>query len=240
MLYVLYGDNTQLARSKLRGIIDSQTKKNPDASHFRLTTENFDEGKLEEFLGSNGLFQNKYIIVLDNLLLEEKFAKIILPRLEEIEESENIFIVLESTLKKDILGKLEKKSAKTQKFELAKKAGSEKKEFNVFALTDALGARDKKKLWVLYESALLSGLDPEEIHRVLFWQVKAMLGARTSRNALEAGLNPFVYSKTSKYARNFGETELQTLSRSLIDIYHQARRGQRDFEVAMERWVLAI
>ena len=240
MLYVLYGDNFSEARNKLRGIVDSQKEKNPDASHFRLTTQEFDEGKLEEFLGSSGLFQNKYIIVLDGLLSDEENTKIILDRLSEIAESENIFVVIEPSLKKELLSKLEKKSAKVQKFELAKKGGVEKKAFNVFALTDALGARDKKKLWVLYESALLSGLDPEEIHRVFFWQVKSMLGASVSGNALDAGLNPFVYKKTSSYARNFKDGELVALSRSLIDIYHNARRGIADFDIAMERWVLGL
>lgn len=240
MMYLLYGDNTDLARSKLRGIIDSQTKKTPDAVHFRLTTENFSEEKLEELLGSGGLFQNAYIVVLDNLFQDEKAADAILVKLSEIEESQNIFIVLETNLTKAILTKLEKKSAKTQTFALSTKLEKKKPEFSVFTLSDALGARDKKKLWTLFIGAKQAGVSSEEIHPILLWQIKAMLGAVGGSSALEAGLNPFVYTKAKSFSKNFRKDELGTLSRSLIDMYHEVRRGLIDFDIALERWILSL
>jgi DNA polymerase III delta subunit len=240
MIYLLYGDNFTQARAKLREIIESQLKRNPDASYFKLNDETWDEGKLEEFIGGQGLFQNKYIVVLDGLLEEEDSEKVVLGKIKEIETSANIFIIIEKNLTKDIVGKIEKRAEKVQKFESSKKIVSEKKEFNVFTLTDALGARDKKKLWVLYEKGVLSGVDPEEMHRLFFWQVKAMLGAASSESAMSAGLNPFVHKKSLGFAKNFKKDELVNLSRKLITLYHEARRGAVDFDVALERWVLEI
>ena len=240
MIYLLYGDNFTQARAKLREIIESQLKKNPDASYFKLNDETWDESKLEEFIGGQGLFQNKYIVVLDGLLEDNDSEKIVLEKIKELEASENIFIIIERSLTKDKLGKIEKRAQKVQKFESVKKIVSEKKEFNVFALTDALGARDKKKLWLLYEKGILSGMDPEEMHRLFFWQVKAMLGALNSESAMFAGLNPFVYKKSLEFARNFKKEELVDLSSKLISIYHEARRGAIDFDVALERWVLEV
>ena len=40
-------------------------------------------------------------------------------------------------------------------------------EFNIFSLTDAVGARNKKEAWVLYQKALLAGVSAEEIFSFL-------------------------------------------------------------------------
>jgi len=239
MIYLLYGDNTPVARKKLREILDLQLKKDPQASYFKLDDENFDEAKLEELAGSQGLFQNKYIVVLDGVLQGEKIKEAVLERIKDLESSPNIFIILESFLKKDVLTKIEKRSEKIQKFELVKKA-EVKKSAAVFELTDALGNRDKKKLWVLYEKQILGGAEPAEMHAILFWQVKAMLGAKVSSSPADSGLNPYVYKKSLSFAKNFNVEELKNLSRGLLAIYHDDRRGLVDFDNAMERWVLGV
>jgi len=56
------------------------------------------------------------------------------------------------------------------------------REFNIFALTDALGARQKKDAWILYQKALGAGLSAEEIFFKIVWQVKSMLIAKKTKN----------------------------------------------------------
>jgi DNA polymerase III delta subunit len=240
MIYVLYGNDFEKSRAKVREIVASQIKKNRDASYFRITTEGWNPDSLEEFIGGRGLFQNKFIVVLDGLVGSKESADVVLGALVRLQESENIFIILEEKLTKEVVKKLEKRAEKVQVFE--KKEGVEMKEgeFNVFALTDVFGSRDRKNLWVLYQKALFSGMAPEEIHRLLFWQVKAMLAPSITKSAGDAGLNPFVYKKALVFSKNFSHAELVKSSSELVRMYHDERRGRSDLSIDLERFLLGV
>jgi len=95
-------------------------------------------------------------------------------------------------------------------------------------------------LWTLYQQALRHGVVSEELHGVLFWQVKSMLLAMLSKDAKESRLNPFVYSKAKNYAKNFTLPELKKISSQLITMYHRAHRGEVDFDVSLEKFFLSI
>jgi hypothetical protein len=108
----------------------------------------------------------------------------------------------------------------------------------MFAMADALGARDKKTLWILYRQAVEEGKASEEIHGILFWQAKSMVLAARTKFAGEAGLNPYVYTKSKRYAENFSEPELTALLDRLVSVYHDSHRGMHEFETALERLIL--
>jgi len=117
---------------------------------------------------------------------------------------------------------------------------SSKTDFNIFSLGDALGKRDRKNLWILYEKAIASGISPEEIHGTLFWQVKSMILSKSAKDAEEAVLKPYVFKKSNSYAKNFTSEELFAISSKLVDIYHEARRGVHDFGIALELFILQV
>jgi hypothetical protein len=75
---------------------------------------------------------------------------------------------------------------------------------------------------------------------MFFWQVKAMLSAVKSKDATDAGLNPYVYTKSKSYAKGYSEEKLKEMSSRLFNMYHQAHRGEVDFAVALERFILEI
>ena len=110
----------------------------------------------------------------------------------------------------------------------------------MFSLADALGARNKRELWTGYIQALRSGLEPESIQGTLHWAVKAILIASNTGSANEAGQKPCTYNKFKRYAGNFKNGELIELSRSLISVYHDARRGKVDLKTGLEKWVLGV
>lgn len=238
MIYLLYGSNTTKAREKMREILASQLKKNPDASYFKFEPDTWDGDKFSELLSGRGLFQKKLIVILDGLLSDAEQSEVILKSIKSLADSENIFVLVEGALTKEIVKKIEKVAEKVQVFEGAKIEKKEK--FKIFSLTDALGERDKKRLWVLFQKALRSDAVPEQIHGILFWQIKAMLVASQSRSANESGLNPFVFSKSQRFAKNFTEEDLKKLSSDLVRIYHDSHRGISDFDSALERFVLTI
>jgi len=113
-------------------------------------------------------------------------------------------------------------------------------DFNIFSLTDALGARKKKDAWVLYQKALLSGLSSEEIFFKLFWQMKTLLVAKRTKTAEEAEMKSYPYSKAKGYLNNFKEGEIEKLSEKLMLGYHNVRRGEGEMETFVEKVVLSI
>lgn len=237
MIYLFYGTDTEKAREKAHALMDALVAKKPDALVFKLDAETWSRSEMEGLLGSEGLFQKSNIVFLNRVLENEEAEEYVLGALAELEASPNMFIVLEGGLTKAVIGKFEKKASKVQEFATAAKA---KKEFNAFAMADALGNRDKKNLWSLYEEALFEGKPVEEIHGLLFWQLKSMLQAKNSGSAEDAGLKPFVYSKSLRFARNFKEGELERLSSDFVRAYHDSRRGLVDFETELERVILTV
>src|SRR3970040_512130 len=98
MLYLLYGEEKNKARAKAHEMIGSLQKKKPDAAFFRIDSLNWSEAQIEEYIGGEGLFSNKYIVFVDSILENKEIKETLLGKLKEINESENIFIFLEGAL----------------------------------------------------------------------------------------------------------------------------------------------
>jgi DNA polymerase III delta subunit len=244
MIYLLHGADTDKSRAKMHELSDSLKKKKPDAAYFKMDAEHWNEVELEEYCGGQGLFENKFIIVLDHLMDDEEIAPVLLEQIEVIAASSNVFIVLEGKLDKDSLKKFEKHAEKVQEFEetaAQKMATARSKErFNVFSLAEAMGKRDRKNLWVLYRRALLEDISPEEIHGTLFWQAKSIALARQAKSAKEAGMKDFPFSRAKAYANNFSEQESNELLNKLIHISHDSRRGLSDISLSLEELTLTV
>lgn len=238
MIYFLYGDDSDKARAKAHSIISSLLTKKPEASNFKIDGENWDLAALESYITGAGLFAASYIVLLDHVLENKDAGEGFVSKLKDMEASPNVFIVLEGKLTKAISDKVSKRAAKSQEF--TKSAAALKREFNNFALSDALGRRDKKELWSLYQESVFEEKVPEGIHGVLFWQVKSMLLAISSKSAQDAGIKPFVYSKALRFADNYGDAKLRQMSADLVSIYHDSRKGGDELDVALERWILNI
>ncbi|OHA21160.1 MAG: hypothetical protein A2849_02275 [Candidatus Taylorbacteria bacterium RIFCSPHIGHO2_01_FULL_51_15] len=238
MFYFLYGTDTDTARAKAGALTEGLRKKKPDAEVFRLDAFNWNEAKLQELASGQGLFNPSFIVQVVSLFEHAEAKAAFMERLQEIALSPNIFIVLEGIVDKKTLLKVTRFAERVQAFE--SKVGKKKTEFNIFSLTDALGKRDRRNLWVLFETALGSGAASEEIHGILFWQVKSILLASGAKTASEAGVAPFVFAKAKSFRRNYSIPELQGLSSKLVRIYHDSHRGIHDFEIALERFVLTL
>lgn len=238
MLYLIYGTDIEKGREKSQGLFNALREKRPDASAGTLTGDSVTPEKIEELTQTQGLFENKQILFMDRTLENKDVREIMLDKIDEIAQSPNIFIFFEGKLTKEVLKKLEKHAEKVTEYELETEKPKEVGGF--FALADALGARDKKRLWMLYRDAIDKKAVPEEIHGILFWQVKALALAEKTSVAGEAGLNPFVYSKAKRYVSNFKKGEIDRLLSQLVSMYHRAHRGQVDFELELEKLILDL
>ena len=250
MIYFLHSDGgkdgAQLSAKKAANLAADLLKKKPDASLFSLTEENWNDAAIDEYIGGQGLFSNKYIVLVRGILEKKELKEVFLDKLEVFAESPNIFIISAGSIDKASLKKIEKHAEKVQEVASADSASEDSgpnssKKFagnSMFAMADALGARDKKTLWILYREAIEEGKVPEEIHGIFFWQAKSMVLASRTKSATESGLNPFVHSKSARYAANFSGAELSSLIERLVSVYHDSHRGIHEFETAMERLIL--
>ena len=103
-----------------------------------------------------------------------------------------------------------------------------------------MGRRDKRGLWVLYQDALAEQVPAEEVHGIFFWQVKSMLLVKKCKTAEEANMKPFPFQKSREYSRNYKDGELENLSSKLVSMYHEAHRGNEDFHISLERFILSL
>ncbi|MDP6527979.1 MAG: hypothetical protein QF858_03860 [Candidatus Pacebacteria bacterium] len=237
MIYLLYGEDGDKGREKLHSLVDSLRKKKPDASFTQFDEDTLDKVKIEELIGGQGLFERKLIVALDHVVKAKDVGEDVVRALKEFGESDNIFIFLEGALDKKTINKFEKHSEKTQEFNL--KENKKKDEFSVFSIADALGRRDREKLWSKYREALYKGFSVEEIHGILFWQVKSLIVAAGSTSAAKSGLNPFVFRKAQDFLKNYSKEELRNLSDALVAVSHNSRRGKYNFEAALESLILS-
>jgi len=240
MFYFFHGSDSEKARERARGVLSAMKKKRPNAEYFRITPEVWNSATFEEFVSGQGLFEQKCIVFADGLLENTEAKEWILSHLGEIGPSENAFVFLERKIDAVSVKRFEKHAQEMKLFEEPKPKVPFGKEFSVFGLADALGNRDKKRLWILLSEALMRGEAPEAINGMLFWQVKSMLVAADAPTASAAGLSPFVFTKSKRYAKLYTFDELRGISRTLLSMYHDAHRGLRDFPSALERFALSL
>lgn len=238
MIYFFYGQDKAKIHKKASKVFESLRAKKPDASFFSFDAENISTGAFEGVALSQGLFEKKVVVYFRNILSESDLEKKILSEIPNMAKSENIFIWTEYHLLKEPLSLLKKNSEKSD-IEEKDDFKAKKEEFNMFALAEAFGKRDKKNLWALYQKARAKG-SAEEIHGILFWQLKCIALASSSKTATEADLKPFVFSKAKSFAKNFSPDEIKKLSEKLVEIYHNAHRGKMELDLALEEFILSL
>lgn len=113
-------------------------------------------------------------------------------------------------------------------------------DFNIFAFTDAVGARKKRDAWVLYMKALAAGMAPEEVFYKFVWQVKTMLIAQKTKTVAETDMKPYPYSKAKDFLKGFKPGELERLSTDLVLGFYAARRGEGEVETLVEKMLLRL
>lgn len=204
----------------------------PRSYSARFARENFSRADFENLIDGAGLFGERIIVRGENLLADDSAAIELLPRLVG---SPNLFCLIEDELSAAVAKEVRAAGGKLSQKPIVKARPS----FNVFALSDTFAARERKKLWVIYQRALHLGLPAEEIFWKFQWAVKNLLLAKAGEENLK-GLNPFVAGRMRAAAKNFTRAELQNLSRQLITLFHGARRGERDLEIGLEKLILGL
>jgi len=236
MLHIIYGNDREKGRARFREL---RKKLSKECGEERAILEGeLSKELLHSFAASQGLFGNTSLFTFDCLFDKKAEQEVLLAHANELCLSLNSFLVFEPELDKKIAGEIKITQAEVEEY-VAKKIDT-RPDFNIFSLGDALGKRNKKELWVLYQEALTSGLSGEEICNTLFWTVKNIALMKNARMDDNCGLNPFVATKARSFAKNYSQEEIASLSRSLVTIYHEDHRGGEPMNISLERFILDI
>ena len=237
MLYVFHGTDMAQSVHKAHTLVNSLRTKKPDASFVRIEAGSWHPSIIQEHSGGQGLFSNKYIILLDRISENAEAKEAYADSTEILKESSNIFIALEGKILTELKKAFDIHAEKIVVSDISESA-PKKSEFNIFALADAIGNREPFTVWSIYRQAIDSGMEVEAIIGTLFWQIKSMILASTGKSTSDTGLSPFVFSKAKKHSENYSSEELQQLSQSLITLYHDGHRGMVDTELGLEMLLL--
>lgn len=233
MLTVFYGNDTVTVRREAMLLIDAYVEKG--YTPVRYSAEQYSEGMITNLLQADSLFGEKEVIVFDTPSEEIEFYEDITAVVIELASSTVPFVIIEQSLLATQLKVFTKAGATVQE---AKKAGIQK--FNTFSMADVLLARDKKTLWILLQEARHAEVASEEIIGILWWQLKTLRLTYVTSNADEAGVKDFPYNKAKRAQSKFSKEELDKLSYSLLEVYHDGHGGRRDIVTALEGWVLGV
>jgi len=228
MLYVFTGIDTARAKAEAHKIAQKD-----EVIVFGEGGESFE--RVATHLSSQGLFSPKAALILDRPFETAEGKALISEHAKNFGKSPlSIFVIAPH------LSAIEKKLfPKDTEFKIFEPKGiREAVRPNVFAFTDSFMAGDRKKTWLGYQKLLTAGISAEEIHGALLWAVRSALIALKTSDAEEAGLKPFVFTKSRRVAERLGVERVEEFSRSLIEIYHKARSGVGSIELGIEHLIL--
>ncbi len=209
MLFVFTGTDREKARSALNKRLLKEVK---GARVVRIT----DAHTLDDLIASlqgGGMFAEKRALVFENVCENEEMEPILVEALPRLAENEEKVFVYEAKPLADLKKKLQKYTEVFETFDLPKRG----RENDIFALANALRARNKKQLWVGYMREVAKGSAPEATHGFLFWAAKDMF--------LKSG------GKDARAEKLIGE---------LAELPHLARRRGEELDYALERFVLSV
>lgn len=230
MLAVYFGTDTSAVRRAAFATL-SDTEAEPTL----IDADSFQVGLIADAVGANSLFGGAQIYLLDMPSAHADFATEVTAHLEALAESNNQFVVIEGALVAAEKKPYQKYASTIEEFK--KEADAR---FNAFAMADALAQKDKKNLWLLLQEAKAAGLAEEEIIGTLWWQLKTLRLAAQTKSASEAGLKDFPYNKAKRALSKFKDGELETLSHSLLTLYHEGHAGVADIDLTLEAWTLRV
>ena len=228
MIYLLLGNKNE-RKIAVQEICKQQNIETNQVQN--LYEHSFKEVSFENLIPVfTGLFNQRECYVIHGAVRDLGIKSL----LKDYSRTEHIVIFSEETLLKKDRTLFEKNNVEIREFEKEQKA--EVKKYNTFALADVLGQRDKKNLWLGFRDAIKL-VSAEEIHGILFWQLKNLLLVKTSSE--NPGLNPFVYRKNQSYAGNFSEDEIRNLMQQMTKIFHK-RETYSTLEIELEKIILVI
>lgn len=226
VIYLFHGSDVARVRAKAFEWISKARAKEPHVAYLRLSKDELNGVSLEAATAVGGLFVTRALVLIDDPYARARAAddeeaeapssSALDEHLEALAASDNAIVVLAPKLLASKVKKITKLAAKTYVYDLASTPAA--RGFNA-GLVNAMGARDRHKLWLEVVRALRAGDAPELLHGLLHWK---------ARDLLEKG------------GRVWTPEEARALSLRLITLLQESRRKGLDLSLELEKFALAL
>jgi len=113
--------------------------------------------------------------------------------------------------------------------------------YSPFALQDAIGEKNVKKVWLEYEKLRLAGIEAEELIHKIVAKVRDMVVIEMGASKEDLGIKDYPFTKSKRDLKNWKAEDLKKFYTKLITIYHQSRMiGGDELDTAVEKILLSI
>ena len=191
MLYVFCGDRYS-SREHARAFVDACKKKRSDAEYV-LVTESTEE-PLQNILYLKSLFGTKYIIFCDELLKTNKHGPNVYENLKEYINSPHMFVLFEPEFNTKDEKTFEKEGVKVTRCEENIYQTEDPKA--MFAFADLFLKGDKQKTLVMLHKLVQEHHSSASLLNILIWQVRVLCLVSNADTAKDAGVKPFLFTKS--------------------------------------------
>ncbi len=226
MLTVISGTDSLLLSKKTKECLESQNIVSDSVSYVDDPSIDI----LRESVAAQDLFGNMLTFVFREL--NDEVYDFLFSNIESFSQSRNNFVAqVQKVLKK------QKDICESVEVKIIEVKAIKEREMPSFVLADAFLRRDKKAAFVALHDELATK-PPEEVHGGLWYQMKNMALIFSGATEEESGLHPFVYKKIKSASIKFSKKECDEIFKTLLEMNHKAHRGEKDFEVALEQFIL--
>ncbi|MFH0804502.1 MAG: hypothetical protein V1896_02790 [Candidatus Zambryskibacteria bacterium] len=113
--------------------------------------------------------------------------------------------------------------------------------FSPFALQDAIGEKNVKKMWLEYEKLRFSGIEAEDLVYKIISKVRDMVAISMGAGKEDLGiLKDYPYDKSKRDIKNWQGEDLKKFYTKLVGIYHYSRMGGDELDIAIEKTLLGV
>lgn len=112
--------------------------------------------------------------------------------------------------------------------------------YNPFALQDAIGEKNIKKIWIEYNKLILQGIESEDLIHKIVSKVRDMSAISKGAKAADLFIKDYTYSQSRRHIKNWKETDFKNFYTKLVSIYHQSRMGGENLGLALEKTLLSL
>lgn len=228
MLYLIYGTNVSKRKQAQKKIAESLKKVGIDLKDLleipKVSAENY--LTLENHVASASLFGERLIIKTENLLEKKDSREYVYAQLENLVNSENVFILDEPYVAKISAQKIIRDLGKLGKGEIFEATEEIKqRDIEPFRFCELVVARNKKAAWEEWKKIYLEWGDSEAmaLHGALWWKWKTLWNSALNYQ------NP-------KYSL----AEIEKYGREIAFLAMSATAGEVNLMRAIEKLVLSL
>lgn len=121
-----------------------------------------------------------------------------------------------------------------------KKSAQREYSYSPFALQDAIGERDIKKIWLEYQKLILEGVVPDDLIYKVISKIRDMVLIANGANAKQLEMKDYPYNKSKQHIKNWKTIELLDFYEKLVTIFHESRMGKEGIDLALEKLFLSL